>query len=353
MGELLADYTTLRLGGLAGQMLTYADPGAWPDLTQAVRREPVRPFTLGGGSNVLAADSGCPGPVICMTTRGITVRTLPGDRAEVTVQAGEPLSALVTRTVAEGLSGIEYLGGIPGTAGAAPVQNTGAYGQQISGTLTRVTAYDWQHGQTVQLPPATCAFGYRTSIFKTHPGRWTILAITLRLHRSTRAAPVTYQHLADTLGVPLSARPPLTEAARAVLTDRRARGLTMPDSGPDTRQAGSVFLNPPVTRAQADAIRAAGGPVHRDQDGMLRASAGWLLQQTGHHPGSRLAPGVYCSTRRTLTLVARDGATATHFTTALRTLAARVFEATAIRLHPEPVTLSRPVDHEASRFSHS
>ncbi|WP_051866220.1 UDP-N-acetylmuramate dehydrogenase [Streptosporangium roseum] len=337
MSDLLANHTTLRLGGPAARLLTHTDPAAWPELAHTIINEPTAPFVLGGGSNTLADDAGYPGTVIRMATRGITARPLDDDAVEVTAQAGEPLSALVAFAVSEHLSGIEYLAGIPGTVGAAPVQNTGAYGQQISDTLTRLTVYDWHRRRHVDFRPAACGFGYRTSIFKAHPGRWTILQAALRLTRSAYAAPITYQHLAHALGIPLGARPPLAEAAQGVLADRCQRGLALPKDGPDARQAGSVFLNPLITTAQADVVRAAGGAVHHDDHGVLRASAGWLLQLAGYHPGSRLAPGVSCSTRRTLTLTTHDGATAQFFTVALQRLAHDVFEATGIRLHPEPV----------------
>ncbi|MEU5084583.1 MULTISPECIES: UDP-N-acetylmuramate dehydrogenase [Streptomyces] len=310
MGELLADHTTLCLGGPADQFLTHTAPAAWPELTHAARRSGTAPFVLGGGSNTLAADTGYPGTVIRMATRGIAIRPLGDNLVEVTVQAGEPLGSLVAFTVTESLSGIEYLGGIPGTTGAAPVQNTGAYGQQVSDTLTRLTVHDWALGRTRKLRPDQCRFGYWTSTFKTQPGRFTILDVSLRLTRRTYASPIRYQHLADALAVRLGGRPPLAEAAQAVLTDRHNRGLTLPAGGPDARQAGSVFLNPSVAPAQATAIRAAGGPVHHSPDGSQRASAGWLLEQAGFLPGTRVSPGVYCSQARALTLTARDGATA-------------------------------------------
>ncbi|MFF5858622.1 FAD-binding protein [Streptomyces sp. NPDC012751] len=143
MGELLADHATLRLGGFTDRFLTHTDHSAWPGLAHAASSIDTAPFVLGGGSNTLGTGTGYAGAVIRMATRGISVRPLGGDLMEVTAQAGEPLDALVAFTTAEGLSGIEYLGGIPGTTGAAPVQDTGAYGQQISDTLTRLTVCDW------------------------------------------------------------------------------------------------------------------------------------------------------------------------------------------------------------------
>ncbi|MYQ45534.1 UDP-N-acetylmuramate dehydrogenase [Streptomyces sp. SID4985] len=339
MGEFLADHTTLRLGGPADQFLTHTDPTAWPDLARAPQGDGQTPFVLGGGSNTLAADTGAPGTVIRMATRGITARPLGQDGVEVVAQAGEPLGSLVAFTVAEGLSGVEYLGGIPGTVGAAPVQNTGAYGQQISDTLTSITAHDWQHGHTVELLPSECGFGYRSSIFKSRPGRWTILTVTLRLNLSQVAAPVSYGHLAGALDVPLGSQPPLAEAASGVIADRETRGLTLPASGPEARQAGSAFLNPPVTDEQAAAVRAAGGPVHTDMRGVMRASSGWLLTQCGYQPGLRLANGVFCSAHRVLTVTVRDGAASRDVARVLHTMASRVLSSTGVQLHPEIVTL--------------
>jgi UDP-N-acetylmuramate dehydrogenase len=338
MRELLADNTTLRLGGLADSFVTHTDLAAWLDIARAAREHHQPRFVLGGGSNTIASDAGFPGTVIRMATRGINARPLHEDQVEVTVQAGEPLSALVDFTLAEGLSGIEYLVSIPGTTGAAPIQNTGAYGQQISDTLASIAVYDWSTRSIVRIPASECDFGYRTSSFKRHVGRFTILATTLHLRRNSQAAPVTYQPLADVLNVPLGARPPLAEAAAAVAIDRQARGLALPTSGPDARQVGSVFVNPTVNERQAAYIRARGGPVHNDPRGEPRASAGWLLQYLGYAPGRRLAEGVYCSTQRTLTVVARGPVASEDYLSVLQGLSAEVFQATGIWMHLEPTT---------------
>ncbi|MFJ9618395.1 FAD-binding protein [Streptomyces noursei] len=157
MNGLLAHHTTLRLGGPAETLFPHADPASWPDLVQAVGDQ--QPAVLGGGSNILAADAGYPGPVIRMTTRGISVCPAGGDDVEVTAQAGEPLNSVVGYTVSAGLSGIEYLGGIPGTIGAAPVQNAGAYGQQIADRLVSLTVWDWQTRRRQRLRAANCEFG--------------------------------------------------------------------------------------------------------------------------------------------------------------------------------------------------
>lgn len=320
----LAALTTLRLGGPAGHVLHISDPDDWVELVRTIGdREEDAPLTLGHGSNVIASDTGHEGTVAVMNTRGITVKRVDDETVAVTVQAGHPLADFVQWAAAEQLAGIECLAGIPGTVGATPVQNAGAYGQQVSDTLDHLTAWDWEMGRLRTLPAPACRLRHRDSRFKNDPGRWTILTTTFHLTRSP-AAPISYQPLADELGVRPGARPPVAEVTAAVLANRHRRGLLLDPHGPDARQAGSVFLNPPVTAAQAARWSAAGCPVHTDSDGQLRASAGWLLEHTGYRPGRKIADGVHCSERRTLTLTAHDGATATIFTQTLAELSAQV-----------------------------
>jgi len=201
----------------------------------------------------------------------------------------------------------------------------------------------------VTLPASACRLTHRSSVFKTSH-RWTILALTLRLQHSQTAAPVTYRALADALGLPLGSRPGLTDAVAAVRTDRADRGLSLPGAGPDTRQAGSVFINPVVDQQQAAAIQARGGPIHTDQQGRHRASAGWLLQQAGYARGSRIAAGVYCSAKRTLTVVARGPVTSTQYIAALRQLIADTSTTTGIELTIEP-DIAPPPEPAAGRGS--
>ncbi|QKW19829.1 UDP-N-acetylmuramate dehydrogenase [Kitasatospora sp. NA04385] len=329
--------TTLRLGGPVANALRVPDPGDWAELVRTIAdRQERAPLTLGHGSNVIASDAGHEGTVVAMNTRGITAERLDDTTVAVTVQAGHPLADLTGWAATEHLAGIECLAGIPGTVGAAPVQNAGAYGQQISDTLDRLTAWDWNAGRLRTLPARVCRLRHRDSRFKNAPGRWTVLTATFHLTRSP-AAPLTYRPLADELGVDLGTRPPVAEVTAAVLANRHRRGLLLDPHGPDARQVGSVFLNPPVTAVEAARWSAAGCPVHTDSDGRLRAGADWLLEHVGYRPGCRIADGVHCSERRTLTLTAHDGATATAFVQALADLAARVGSTTGITLRPEPV----------------
>ncbi|MFB8171430.1 UDP-N-acetylmuramate dehydrogenase [Kitasatospora purpeofusca] len=332
----LAPLTTLRLGGPVGTVLDLSDPADWLDAARTISaREQNGPLVLGHGSNVIAADVGHPGTVLVMNTCGIAARPLTGTTVAITVQAGHPLADLVHWAAAERLSGIECLAGIPGTVGAAPVQNAGAYGQQIADTLHSVTVWDWDMGCLRTFPARACRLRYRDSRFKRTPGRWTVLTATLHLTR-TPAAPITYRPLADELGVSLGERPPVPEVTAAVLANRRRRSLLLDTNGPDARQVGSVFLNPRITTTQAAHWSDRGCPVHRDSDGNLRASAGWLLELVGCQPGQAVADGVRCSERRTLTVTAHGDATATAFDQALAKLAARVATTTGIVLQPEP-----------------
>ncbi|AUY50953.1 UDP-N-acetylmuramate dehydrogenase [Streptomyces sp. CB01881] len=332
-----ASLTTLRLGGPAEHFLTISTPANWADAVRTIgQRHEQAPVVLGHGSNVIASDSGHPGTVVVMNTRGITATRSDDTTVDVTVQAGHPLSDLIAWAATEHLAGIECLAGIPGTTGAAPVQNTGAYGQQVSDTLDHLTAWDWDMGRLRTLPAQACRLRHRDSRFKNDPSRWTILTATFRLTRSP-ASPITYQPLADELGASLGARPPVAEVTAAVLANRHRRGLLLDPHGPAARQAGSVFLNPPVTATQATRLSATGCPVHTDNDGQLRASAGWLLEHIGYRPGYKIASGIRCSERRTLTLTAHDGATSTGFAQALTKLSAQVEIATGVSLRPEPM----------------
>ncbi|WP_051712192.1 UDP-N-acetylmuramate dehydrogenase [Streptomyces sp. NRRL S-350] len=335
----LASLTTLRLGGPAGTVLHLSDPADWHDAARAIgAREQDGPVVLGHGSNVIAADAGHPGTVVVMNTHGITVEKLDDTRVAVTVQAGHPLADLVQWAAAERLAGIECLAGIPGTVGAAPVQNAGAYGRQIADALHGVTVWDWGMGCVRTFPAQACRLRYRNSRFKQTPGRWTILTTTLHLTRAP-AAGITYRPLADELGVPIGARPTVPEVTAAVLANRRHRGLLLDPSGPDARQAGSVFLNPRITTTQATLWSDLGCPVHRDSNGELRAGASWLLEHVGCRPGQVVAEGVRCSQRRTLTVTAHGDATAAGFHQALTHLAAQVATTTGITLQPEPTRI--------------
>ena len=243
-----------RLGGPARH---FAQAGDEVELVGQVwaadeRGEPL--LVLGGGSNLVISDEGFPGTVVHVATRGIR-HEQDGDAVLLTVAAGEDWDTVVAGTVADGLAGLECLSGIPGLAGATPIQNVGAYGQEVAQTLVSVRGYDRERAQVSDLPAAECGFGYRTSAFKrslrswaaagpTVTGRFVVLGVTFRLARSAQSAPVRYGEVARALGIPEGGRAPLAQVRSAVLALRRGKGMVLDAADPDTRSAGSFFTNP-------------------------------------------------------------------------------------------------------------
>ncbi len=256
----LADYTTVRLGGPARG---FVRAGTEEELIEAVRAadaagEPV--LILGGGSNLVVSDEGFDGTVIQVATRGVSRDGGPG---VLTVAAGEDWDAVVARSVAEGLAGLECLSGIPGLAGATPIQNVGAYGQEVSETITRVRVYDRVTGDVRQMPNELCGFGYRTSRFR-GADRFVVLSVTFDLAVQVLSAPVRYAELAAALGVPPGGQAESAEARAAVIELRQRKGMVIDPADPDTRSVGSFFVNPvldaPALAAVEAAARARCGP---------------------------------------------------------------------------------------------
>ena len=303
----LAGFTTLGLGGPATAL---AEPVTEAELVAAVRSaderaEPV--LVLGGGSNVVVADAGFPGTVIRVSTRGVSLdRALAGPDVAVTVAAGEDWDAVVARCADEGLAGLECLSGIPGLAGATPIQNVGAYGQEVSDTITAVRAYDREERRIAELPAAACGFGYRTSAFKRTPyrpgsatGRYVVLSVTFRLTPGplagpTLSAPIRYPELAATLGVAAGDRVPLGEARSAVLKLRARKGMVLDAGDPDSRSAGSFFTNPVLSAAGFAAVEETARRVYGPDtpvphfpagDGQVKIPAAWLIEHAGFTKG--------------------------------------------------------------------
>ncbi|WP_328743191.1 UDP-N-acetylmuramate dehydrogenase [Streptomyces caniferus] len=330
----LAPLTTLGIGGPAAALIELYDPTGFPEFVALAGTFPGAPVCLGEGSNVLVGDAGCDSAVLRMSTKGVRVAGTAADgRVLVEVQAGHPLADLVDTTIAEGLTGMEMLVGIPGTTGALPVQNVGAYGQETADTLVEVTAWDWASGRMVTLDAAACGLGHRTSVFK-HSRRWTLLSLVFALRRSELSAPVTYRTVAAELGVPVGSRVPLDEAARAVLAVRKSKGMVLGCSGADDRSVGSVFLSPEISPAQAERLRALQAPVNRFPDGSIRVSASWLIREAGFALRRPIVRGVRISSLH-YTLVAEEGASAAGFTRAIDIVLQEVLRRTGVRLTSE------------------
>jgi UDP-N-acetylmuramate dehydrogenase len=327
----LAELTTLAVGGPVDRLVEVTDAD---ELVEAVRDadEAGRPLlVLGGGSNVVAPDDGWPGDVVLVRSRGIE---RAGD--SLVVAAGEDWDALVAHTVTERLAGMEALSGIPGSTGATPVQNVGAYGQEVAQTITAVEIYDRVEKDRRTLAPAECGFGYRDSRLKREPGRFVVLSVTFALHPGDLSAPVGYAELARTLGVELGERAPLADVRAAVIGLRRGKGMVLDPADPDSRSAGSFFTNPVVPADRA----VEGCPSWPAGDGRVKLSAAWLVQHAGFGRGTRDGH-VGTSSRHSLALTTEDGATATELLAFADRIIAAVRDSFGVTLDREP-TAVRP-----------
>ncbi|MGE5132938.1 MAG: UDP-N-acetylmuramate dehydrogenase [Gemmatimonadota bacterium] len=353
----LSGYTTLRLGGPARRLVEAATEAEIVAEVAAAdaRGEPV--LVLGGGSNLVIADEGFPGTVIRIASRGVHREPGPDGGAGVTVAAGEDWDALVAACVADGLSGLECLSGIPGLTGATPIQNVGAYGQEVAGVITGVRAYDRQRADVVSLTAADCGFGYRTSAFKKQAqaaagpfagitGRFVVLAVTFRLARSPLSQPVRYRELATRLGVPEGGRAPLGAVRETVLGLRRGKGMVLDPADPDTRSAGSFFTNPVLDQAQfaclAERVAASRGegtriPQFPAADGQVKVSAAWLIEQAGFGKGHRGPDGARISAKHSLALTNPGGASTAALLALAREVRDGVRRTFGVELTPEPV----------------
>jgi UDP-N-acetylmuramate dehydrogenase len=354
----LADYTTLRLGGPAVRFVrAVSDREVVAEVRSADEAgDPV--LVLGGGSNLVVADEGFPGTVVQVASSGVEMDRQDG-AVVVTAAAGEDWDSLVQRCIAEDLAGIECLSGIPGLTGATPIQNVGAYGQEVAQTITSVRVYDRVLDREATLSAAECAFGYRTSMFKrratagrgaelnpaTATGRHVVLAVAFRLTASPRSEPVRYAELARVLGVDEGDRVPLADARAAVLQLRRGKGMLLDPADPDTRSAGSFFTNPVIDQAQFAelAARVPGGPAtripHWDAgDGLVKLSAAWLIEQAGFGKGFPGGGGVgaQISAKHTLALTSRAGGTTADLVALARQVADGVQREFGVQLVNEP-----------------
>jgi UDP-N-acetylmuramate dehydrogenase len=343
----LAPLTTFRLGGPARRLVTAEREEDVGELFRTRegrdREEPV--LALGGGSNLVVADEGFAGSVLRIATRGRVVHREPGPdgRVVVTAAAGEPWDDFVGWAVAEGLAGVECLAGIPGLVGAVPMQNVGAYGQDVSETITELRAFDRETNQIVVIPHAACGFAYRSSVFRGRD-RHVILDVTFALERSAVGRPARYAELSRALGVPEGGRAPLEVVRRTIVELRRKKGMVLDPADHDTWSAGSFFTNPilepdglVVLRIRTENI-AAPVPVFPEPDGRMKVSAAWLIEQAGF-PKGFAAPGGRASVshKHALALTNRGGATTSELVDLARTIRDGVRTRFGITLENEPV----------------
>ena len=334
-GQRLADWTTLRLGGPAR---SFVEAGTRLELYGAVAAadesgEPV--LVLGGGSNLVVGDEGFPGTVVRVATRGVTVDDTGPGGVEIAAEAGEDWDELVALAVRRELVGLEALAGIPGTVGAVPIQNVGAYGQEVADTIASVEVYDRQERRTRILANADCGFGYRTSLFKRSPGRFLVGAVTFSLRPGSLAAPVGYAELARALDVELGQRAPAGEVREAVLRLRRRKGMVLRDDDLDTWSAGSFFTNPFVA---VDRLPG-GAPAFPAADGRYKTSAAWLIEHAGFGRGygnERVA----LSSKHALALTNRGSASTADLLALAAEIRVGVRDRFGIDLEPEPTLVN-------------
>lgn len=340
----LAELTTLHLGGPARRLVRAPDRDAIVAAVRDADAAGERLLVLGGGSNLVVPDDGFDGTVVRLESRGHTVSPDADGTALVTVEAGEDWDAFVAACVEEGLGGLECLSGIPGSTGATPVQNVGAYGVEVADLLEDVTVFDRVADIVVTVPAAELGLGYRTSRLK-GADREIVLAVRFRLGTDGLSAPIRYAELARVLDVEPGTRVPAADARAAVLGLRRGKGMVLDEADHDTWSAGSFFTNPVVGKETADEVarRVAArdlGPVTAwpTADGRVKLSAAALIERAGvtrGYPGPD-AP-VRVSTRHTLALTHRGGGTTAQLLDLARDVRDRVETAFGVRLVPEPV----------------
>jgi UDP-N-acetylmuramate dehydrogenase len=335
----LAPLTTLELGGPARHLVEARDEAAALEALSWASARGLSVLVLGGGSNLVIGDGGFDGLVLRMATRGVTFAP-PDGAGEVlaTAAAGEPWDAFVAETVARGLAGLECLSGIPGLAGATPIQNVGAYGQEVAETIRAVRAVERATGALVDLSPADCAFAYRDSAFRRAPGRWLVLGVTFAL-RAGGAPTLRYRELAEAMA---GASPTLSGTRATVLALRARKSMVIDPADPNRRSAGSFFTNPIVDAAVADALgpdapRWPAGP------GRVKLSAGWLIEHAAIAKGTRRG-AVGVSTRHALALVHHGGGTTNELVALAREVRAAVAARFGVTLAPEPIFVGASLD---------
>jgi len=347
-GVPLSGLTTMRVGGPAQRLVTAETTD---DLVDAVREvddadEPL--LVVAGGSNLVVSDEGFAGSVVRIATSGVSVESSDSTRVMVRVAAGEVWDDVVVQAVAEGWSGIETLSGIPGRAGATPIQNVGAYGQEVAQTIASVRVWDRREQQVRTFANPDCQFTYRHSLFKSEQ-RYVVLDVVFQLHVTMRSGPVARGDLAAALGVAAGERVPLADAREAVLAQRRRRGMVLDGADHDTWSCGSFFTNPIMSTgsyaALRDRVQARLGSIDGPDppprfdapDGQVKTSAAWLIDKAGFGKGYGMPGPAALSTKHSLAVTNRGSATAADVVALAREIRDGVHDAFAVSLVNEPV----------------
>ena len=334
----LAEYTTLGIGGKARFFFQAVQENEIIEVLRFADENTLKVFILGGGSNILIADEGFDGLVLQIALKGIYVE--PAEKTFVTASAGEDWDAFCEFCVARNLQGVECLSGIPGLVGGTPVQNVGGYGQEVSETIISVRVYDCLENRIVDLPNKDCGFAYRTSIFNSsQKNRYVVTAVTFALEPNGKPK-IVYKDLREFFG---DKTPGLQETRDAVIKIRAAKSMVIDRSDPNSKSAGSFFKNPIVTKEKyAEVAKCAADhgiemvPFFKADADNLKIPAAWLIENSGFHKGfSRGNAGI--SSRHTLAIINRGGATARDILELKNEIQARVKEIFNVELKPEPI----------------
>jgi UDP-N-acetylmuramate dehydrogenase len=302
----LSKYTSLRVGGPATKIVQVSTEAQIIAAIEEAGDTPI--LIMGGGTNVLIADKGFDGTVIRISNNSVQSEVDACSGATLTIGAGEDWDLFVQTTINSGFAGLETLSGIPGTVGAAPIQNIGAYGHEVSEFITRVRTYDRQEKALKTFTNSECEFSYRNSHFKAHPGRYVVLEVQFQIRIGEESDPITYLELARKLGVQLGEKAPVVATREAVLELRASKGMLLSVDDHDSWSAGSFFTNPIISQQAADVLPDA-APKWPLIDGRVKISAAWLIENAGMHKGDEVG-GARISTKHVLALTNSGDATA-------------------------------------------
>jgi len=327
----LHKYTSLRVGGPAKSIVNVSTEAEIIAAIEAAGDSPV--LIIGGGSNVLISDSGFEGTVIHIANNQAASEVDACSGATLTIGAGEDWDQFVATTISRGFAGLETLSGIPGTVGAAPIQNIGAYGHEVSEFITRVRTYDREAKAIKTFTNAECEFEYRSSHFKKHPGRYIVLSVQFQIRTGEISTPITYAELAKKLGIAVGEKAPVLDTRNAVMELRASKGMLLNPSDKDSWSAGSFFTNPIVSTEIASALPE-GAPKWPTADGRVKTSAAWLIENSGIDKGQSHG-GARISTKHVLALTNSGNATAEELIQLAREVRASVQEKFGITLEPE------------------
>lgn len=327
----LRDYTSLRVGGPAKNFVEVSNESEIIAAIKAAGDSPI--LIMGGGTNILVSDSGFEGTVIRIASHSMQSEVDACSGATLTIGAGENWDEFVATTLERGFAGLETLSGIPGTVGAAPIQNIGAYGHEVSEFITRVRTYDRKIKGVKTFTQSECEFSYRNSHFKSHPGRYVVLDVQFNLRRGEMTTPITYAELAKKLGIQVGEKAPIHVTRKAVLELRASKGMLLNVEDRDSWSAGSFFTNPIVSQEVAAKLPA-DAPQWPTADGRVKTSAAWLIEHSGIHKGDTYG-GARVSTKHVLALTNAGGATAADIAELAKNAQRCVYEKFGITLEAE------------------